>query len=34
MQLMPYGGYITTSTVMQIAGSVFTEHGLSVDNYE
>ena len=29
MQVMLYGGYISTSTVLQIAGSVFTEHGLS-----
>ncbi len=28
MQVMLYGGYIATSTVMQIAGSVFTERGL------
>ena len=31
MQVMLYGGYFATSTVMQIAGSVFTEHGLSAD---
>ncbi len=31
VQVMLYGGYITTSTVMQIAGSVFTERGLSVE---
>ena len=31
MQVMLYGGYIATSTVMQIAGSVFTERSLSVD---
>ena len=29
MQVMLYGGYIATSTVMQIAGSVFAEHGLT-----
>ena len=31
MQLMLYGGYITTSTAMQIAGSVFTEQGLTAE---
>ena len=31
MQVMLYGGYITTSTAMQIAGSVFTEQGLTAD---
>jgi 4-carboxymuconolactone decarboxylase len=31
MQVMLYGGYTTTSTAMQIAGSVFTEQGLPVD---
>ena len=31
MQVMLYGGYIATSTVMQIAGSVFTELGLVVE---
>jgi 4-carboxymuconolactone decarboxylase len=34
MQVMLYGGYISANTVMQIAGSVFTEHGLSVDGSE
>ncbi len=32
MQVMLYGGYITTSAIMQIAGSVFTEHGLSMED--
>lgn len=31
IQVMLYGGYGATSTVMQIAGSVFTEHGLAVE---
>ena len=31
MQVMLYGGYITTSTVMQVAGSVFTEQGLTAE---
>ena len=31
MQVLLYGGYITTSTVMQIAGSVFTEQGLTAE---
>lgn len=31
MQVSLYGGYIATSTVMQIAGSVFTERGLTVE---
>ena len=31
MQVMLYGGYITTSTAMQIAGSVFTEQGLTAE---
>ena len=31
LQVMMYGGYVATSTVMQIAGSVFTERGLAVE---
>lgn len=31
LQVMLYGGYGATNTVMQIAGSVFTEQGLSVE---
>jgi len=31
IQVMMYGGYVATSTVMQIAGSVFTERGLAMD---
>ncbi len=31
MQVMLYGGYVATSNVMRIAGSVFTERGLAVE---
>ena len=31
MQVMLYGGYAATNTMMQIAGSVFTEHGISLE---
>jgi 4-carboxymuconolactone decarboxylase len=34
MQVMLYGGYFATSTVMQIAGSVFTEQGLKVESVD
>ncbi len=32
MQVMLYGGYGATNTMMQIAGSVFTEHGQAVES--
>ncbi|MCH2512441.1 MAG: carboxymuconolactone decarboxylase family protein [Dehalococcoidia bacterium] len=31
MQVMLYGGYAATNTMMQIAGSVFTEQGISLE---
>lgn len=31
VQVMLYGGYVATSTVMQVAGSVFTERGLTTE---
>ena len=31
MQVMLYGGYTSTNTAMQIAGSVFTEQGLTAE---
>lgn len=31
MQVMLYGGYITTSTIMQVAASVFTEQALTTE---
>ena len=31
MQVMLYGGYAATNTIIQIAGSVFTENGIALE---